>query len=77
MVAFYQPAYAMGLNICDGVSVTERADILGVKRATLSKGMTAFCNGNHIPPSPYMKGEDAAKSYHDARIESIKQHGLN
>lgn len=71
-VAFYQPVYALGCNICDGVSMTERSQMWGVERATISKGATAFCSGNGLPPSFYMKKEEAQNSYRGARVESIK-----
>jgi len=77
LVAFWQPAYAMGLMLCDGKSVTDRAHQLGVKKATLSKGMTQFCRANNLPPSDYMKDALASKSYKNARKESVKKHGIN
>lgn len=72
-VSFYQSAYALGLNLCAGISMTERADKWGVERASISKGATKFCEGNALPPSFYMKKEEAKSSYCDARIESIKK----
>ena len=72
-VAFYQPAYALGCNICDGLSMTERADFWGVERASISKGATAFCSGNGLPASFYMKKEASQQSYRAARIKSIKK----
>jgi hypothetical protein len=72
-VAFYQVAYALGLNLCEGMSMTERAQAWGVERASISKGATQFCNGNGLPPSFYMKKEPAQESFRSARIRSIKQ----
>jgi hypothetical protein len=72
-VAVYQPAYAIGAMICDGLSMTERAEFWGVERASISKGATAFCAGNAMPPSFYMKKEEAQSSYRDARVGSIKK----
>lgn len=72
-IALYQPVYALGLNIADGTSMTERAQQWGVERASISKGATAFCNGNALPPSFYMKKETAQGAYRDARIDSIKE----
>lgn len=72
-VAFYQSAYGLGLNLCDGMTMTDRSGIWGVERASISKGATAFCAGNALPPSFYMKKEDAQDAYRDARIGSIKK----
>lgn len=72
-VAFYQPAYAVGAMVCDGMSMTQRAEFWGVERASISKGATAFCAGNDLPPSFYMKKEEAQSAYRDARIDSIKE----
>lgn len=72
-IAFYQPVYALGLNIADGTSMTERSQHWEVERATISKGAIAFCNGNGLPPSFYMKDESAQKSYQNARVKSIKE----
>lgn len=72
-VAFYQTAYAFGLAVCDGKSMTERAEMWGVERASISKGATALCSLTEMPPSFYMKKETAQGSYRDARIKSIRQ----
>lgn len=72
-IAFYQPCYAMGLLVCGGVSMMNRAEYWGVERATISKGATEFCNGNSLPPSFYMKTEQAQKAYQKERINRIKR----
>lgn len=72
-VSFYQTSYAFGLNLCSGVSMTERAELWGVERASISKGATAFCAGNDLPPSFYMKKEEAQGEYRKARVGSIKK----
>src|SRR6267142_268863 len=50
-VAFYEAAYALGLNICEGMSMTQRSDAWMVERATISKGATEFCRGHRLSPS--------------------------
>jgi hypothetical protein len=71
MVAFWQVAYPLGISSCGGLNMTERAEELDVERATISKFATTFCRGQGIPPSFYMKGPDAPKSYQTARCKSI------
>jgi len=68
--AYYQCAYALGLNSCD-LSMTERAEMLGIQRATISKGATAFCAAHDLEPSWAMKREGTADAYAEARRESI------
>jgi hypothetical protein len=70
-VAFWQVAYPLGISSCDGLNMTERAEQLDVERATISKFATTFCRGQGLPPSFYMKGPDAPKSYQTARCKSI------
>ncbi|HEX7531462.1 MAG TPA: hypothetical protein VF333_09980 [Pyrinomonadaceae bacterium] len=71
LTVFYQGAYAMDLNLCEDVNVTERADNIGVRRATLSKGMVAFCVGNSLPPSRHMKDKETQAEYLKARLERV------
>ena len=70
-VAYWSSAYALGLSGCAGMSMTERAQSLGVERATISKAAVAFCSANNLEPSPYMKNSGASESYCKARLESI------
>ncbi|MEM6885417.1 MAG: hypothetical protein AAF571_10325 [Verrucomicrobiota bacterium] len=66
-VASWQVAFAMGLDCCEGKEITSVANNIGVERATISKGATEFCRANDLPPSRYMKSEEATKSYREAR----------
>ena len=70
-VAFWGAAYGLGLNCCDGMTMTERAQSLGVGRATISKGATSFCGANNLPPSYYMKTDGAGAVYSKVRIEVV------
>jgi hypothetical protein len=72
--AFWQVCYALGLNICAGMSMTERSKSIGIERATLSKGARAFCQGNDLPPSQYMKDAESEDAYRDGRLKSIRKH---
>ncbi len=69
--AYWQVCYAIGLPMCEGISMTERAKRIGVERATISKGARSFCSANQIPPSTYMKSEEASGSYQKERIGRI------
>lgn len=69
--AYWQICYAIGVPMCEGQSMTERAKAIGVERATISKGARSFCAANQLPPSPYMKSEDAAGAYQKERIGRV------
>src|SRR2546429_5640589 len=62
-VAFWGAAYGLGLNCCDGMTMTERALSLGRERASISKAARNFVTANQLPPSWYMKVEGASDSY--------------
>jgi hypothetical protein len=68
--AFWGAAYGLGLNVCQGVSMTQRALSLGVERAALSKRATSFCSANGLDPSFLMKRESYL-AYREARLEVI------
>jgi hypothetical protein len=70
-VAFWQVAYPIGVSCCDDVTMTERAERLGISRALISRSATAFCRAQNIPVSVHMKCEESADSYREARINSI------
>jgi len=70
-VAVWQVAFAVGLNCCQGTSMTEVAKGLGVTKAAISKGAREFCEQNHLEPSFYMKSEEASKSYRKTREEQL------
>jgi len=71
--AYWQICFALGLQVCEGKSMTEHARDLGVERAAISKGATMFCRVNELPVSFYMKKELSQNSYRTARIQSIRQ----
>jgi len=70
-VAFWSAAYGLGLKCCGGVSMTERAGQLGVRRATISKGAKKFVESNGLTPSFYMKDQAAGRSYCKARLNVV------
>jgi hypothetical protein len=75
-LAFWKGAYALGLQCCAGVSMTDRAQLLGCERASISKGATSLCSSLGLAPSFYMKREGTAETFAKARIQSIaKQNG--
>lgn len=71
-VDFWAVAYAVGSWICKGVGVTQRAEMLGVERATLSAMMVKICVGNSWPPSQYMRDSETMTAYRLARIKAIE-----
>ncbi len=70
-VAFYSAAYALGLKCCGGMSMTQRAEQLGVRRATISKGAKKFVESNGLSPSFYMKDKQAGHAYCHARLRVV------
>ncbi len=65
--AFWGSAYGLGLSICSGISMTERASHVGVTRATISKTAQSFVTDNGLPPSFYMKSAASHRPYSLAR----------
>ena len=53
-VAAWSVAYGIGLAVCEGVSVSDRASSLGVSPQALSKQIKAFQHLASLPPSSYM-----------------------
>ena len=53
-VGIWAVNYALGLAVCEGVSVTNRATQLGVTPQALSKQVKKFQAENDLKPSPYM-----------------------
>ena len=53
-VAAWAVAYALGQYICEGVSLSDRAETLGVTVQALSKQIKAFQHLADLPPSAYM-----------------------
>ena len=71
--AYWQVCFALGLSVCDPTNMTERARMLGIRKATISKGATMFCRANFLPPSFHMKKEESYDAYRRARIDAIKR----
>lgn len=69
--AFWGSAYGLGLSICGGTSMTERAIHVGVTRATISKTAQSFVTDNGLQPSFYMKSAQSHKPYSIARKSYI------
>lgn len=67
IVALWQASFALGLACCEGTSMTRAAEICGVSRACISKGARRFCELNELPPSFYMKSEEAVEKSRTAR----------
>ena len=53
-VAAWAVAYGVGIGICQGRSITDRAADLNVSPQALSKQIKAFTESADLPPSPYM-----------------------
>jgi hypothetical protein len=66
--------FAVSHPYCMGKSMSEIAAKLKVSRASISNAATEFCKANNLPPSSYMKSEDAQDSSRLARIQLIKRH---
>jgi len=66
--------FAVSHPYCMGKSMSEIAAKLKVSRASISNAATEFCRQNNLPPSSYMKSEDAQDSSRQARIQLIKRH---
>lgn len=66
-IAAWQIAYALGSPMCMGLPMTAKAQEIGTSLANLSKGATAFCRANDLPPSRYMLSEKSRDSYRELR----------
>lgn len=65
--AFWGSAYGLGLSVCGEISMTSRAQYVGVTRATISKVAQSFVTDNGLPPSFYMKSAQSHRPYSIAR----------
>jgi hypothetical protein len=75
-VNFWGAAYGLGLTCCEGLSMTERSERIGVQRATISKQARIFIEANDLPPSWYMKQE--TDNYVTSRLAQLnKGNGSN
>lgn len=54
-------AFALGLSICAGQSMSDVATRLGCSRALLSYKAREFCEAFNLPPSSYMKSDKAVE----------------
>lgn len=63
----WQVAFALGSPHCMGLTMTQKAEELGLGKAAISKGATAFCRSAGIEPSAYMLGKGAQESYRALR----------
>ena len=72
LTRLYSIAYAMGLNVCGDLSMSERADQLGVERATLSKIACAWNTAHDLAPSFHQKSTGANETYARARREVVQ-----
>jgi len=68
-VAFWGCCYGLGLSNCEGVSMTEKAEQLGVTRATISKTARSFVEANNLKPSWHMKQETS--NYIESRLKQV------
>jgi len=71
-IASWQIAFALGLSCCQGRTMTAVAEKLMVTRAAISKGAHAFCAKVGVPPSEYMKSEEASDAYRGRRINELR-----
>lgn len=71
-LAAWQVAFALGSPHCMGITMTQKAEELGLGKAAISKGATAFCRSANIEPSAYMLGKKAQQSYRDLRTKQEK-----
>jgi hypothetical protein len=67
----YGISYGMGLNICEGRSMSARAAELGVTRAALSKVACAWASSHDLPPSFHQKAAGASESYSMTRRKVV------
>ena len=77
LTKLYGIAYAMGLSICDGASMSETADRLAVERATISKVATAWNVSHDLKPSWHCKSTLANEHYATARRQVVQSNGSN
>ena len=61
-------AFAAGLEIVEGVTMTQAARVLGVSRSAISKEANHWADVLHLPRSRYMKSQVAREKYHDDKL---------
>ena len=72
-LAAWQVAFALGSPSCMGQTMVQKGQELGVGKAAISKGATAFCRMTDLPPSSYMLSKGAQNSYRDLRTNQEEQ----
>jgi len=70
-VTFWAIAYALGLDITEGRSMTAQASRLGVTRAALSKSQQAMRRKLGLPTNTNNKPESAVKTYKTNRDNQL------
>ena len=70
-VTFWAIAYAMGLDITEGRSMTMQASRLGVTRAALSKSQQAIRRRLGLPSNENNKPTSASKTYKQSRDQQL------
>ena len=70
-VTFWAIAYAMGLDITEGRSMTAQARRLGVTRAALSKSQQAMRRRLGLPSNENNKPTSASKTYKQSRDQQL------
>ena len=71
LVRLFGISYGMGLNICGEVSMSDRANQLGVARATLSKIARSWNDAHELAPSFHMKAATSIATYAQTRREVV------
>lgn len=69
ILAAWQVAYAIGLPVCEGLSMEERSAHIGYGRAGISRGAKEFQRGNGLPQSEAMR--DSAGACANARARQL------
>jgi hypothetical protein len=70
-VTFWAIAYALGLHITEGRSMTMQARRLGVTRAALSKSQQAMRRRLGLPQNENNKPTSASKTYKQSRDQQL------
>jgi hypothetical protein len=73
VTASWQVAFALGLIICAGRTMSDVGAMCGVTKACISKGARNFCEKNNLPPSFYMKTPEAVEAYRKERKSQLTQ----
>jgi len=70
-VALWQVAYALGLSMCEGISMQRTADKFRVTRAHISGGAVRICKRLNLEPSFYMRKEEQVEIYRKCRNSQV------